>query len=445
MLSGPAPAPSRIGVLTLAVWLSGIGFTSPSIGAQQGNLVDRIAAVVGDSVITLTQVQERIFQLSSQGVEVPTDPAALARLQRDVLDQMIGEQLIVQAAARDSTITVDEGDLDEMVSQDLQQRARQFPGGQTAFQAALEGGGWTLASYREFLRGQVRQQRLYQQYLGKRSRDLAGIVVSDEEVEAFFESQKGNLGQRPPSVAFNQVILSSSPSDSAKASARVEAERIREMALRGEDFADLARRFSQEPGAQESGGDLGWFRRGEMVKEFEDAAFSMAVNEISPVVETTFGFHIIKVERRRSGEVKARHILIQAKPTEEDNALARERAEMVATRLRSGEDLATLRREFGDSLAPDSLEYAFDELRQLPPGFAEPLLQSEAGEVIGPVSYEAQGLARYAVIRVLEVREGGEFSLDELRPQIRGRLQEEKLLENILEELRSKTYVQIRI
>ena len=445
MPSGLSSAPLRVTLVMAASWVFAIAPAQQTLRAQQGSLVDRIAAVVGDSVITLTQVQERIFQLSSQGIEIPTDPAARARLQRDVLDQIIGEQLIVQAAIRDSTITVDDTDLEEMVSQDLLNRARQYPGGQTAFQAALEGQGWTLASYREFLRGQVRQQRLYQQYMGKRSRDLAGIMIEESEVEAFFQSQKGNLGQRPPSVSFNQIIISSSPSDSAKAAARGEAERIRQLAVSGGDFEDLARQFSEEPGAKESGGDLGWFRRGEMVKEFEEAAFNMAVNEISPVVETTFGFHIIKVERRRSGEVKARHILIQAEPTESDIALAGERAETVAARLRSAEDFTSLRREFGDSLAPDSLEYAFDELSQLPPGFSEPLLDSEAGQVIGPLSYVAQGLTRYAVIRVREVKDGGEYSLEELRTQIRARLQEEKLLENILAELRSRTYVQIRI
>jgi len=332
-----------------------------------------------------------------------------------------------------------------MVSQDLQQRSREFPGGPTAFQAALQEQGWTLASYREFLRGQVRQQRLYQQYMGKRSREVAGIMIEESEVEAFFEAQKGTLGQRPPSVAFTQIILSSSPSDSSKAAARSEAERIRQLAVTGGDFEDLARRFSEEPGAEDSGGDLGWFRRGEMVKEFEDTAFNMAVNEISPVVETPFGYHIIKVERRRSGEVRARHILIQAKPTEADKLGARAKAEAAVARLEAGEDFAVLRAEVGDPEAPDSLEYAFDELRQLPPGFAEPLLQGENGQVIGPLEYDAQGVTRFAVIRILEVRDGGEFSLDELRPRIRGRLQEEKLLENILEELRSRTYVQIRI
>jgi peptidyl-prolyl cis-trans isomerase SurA len=425
--------------------LSLLGSLPPAVSAQEEGLVDRIVAVVGDSVITLTQIQERIFQLSSQGLEVPPEGAARTRLQREVLDQIVGEQLIVQAAIRDTTIAVDETDLEERVSQDLQQRMRQFPGGQSAFQQALQAEGWTLASYRDFLRGQVRQQRLYQQYMAKRSRDLSGIMIQEAEIEAFFREQEGNLGQRPSTVSFTQIIHLSTPSDSAREAARAEAERIRQLALRGEDFSDLAKRFSQEPGAQESGGDLGWFRRGEMVQAFEDAAFNLGTDQISDVVETPFGFHVIKVERRRSGEVRARHILIQPETTEGDRVAARGTAETVKARLQAGEDFVALREAFGDPQSPDSLEVPFDRLRELPPGFAEPLLQSEPGEIIGPIEYEVSGKARFAVIQVQEVREGGQFSLEDLRPQIRERLQQENLLERILEELRSQTYVDIRL
>jgi len=444
MTSRPSPAPFVAGFVALALLVGqALPVASPA-GAQEAALVDRIAAVVGDSVITLTQIQERIFQLASQGLEVPTDAAAHARLQREILDQIIGEQLIVQAAVRDTTIVLDDTDLEEIVSEDLQQRVRQF-GGQVAFQQALEAQGFTLTSFREFLRGQVRQQRLYQQYMAKRSRDLARIIIQDSEIQAFFEEQRENMGERPPTVAFTQIIVTSTPSDSAGDAARAEAERIRQMALEGEDFEDLARRFSQEPGAQDSGGDLGWFRRGEMVDAFEEAAFSLPVNAISQVVETDFGFHIIKVERRRSGEVRARHILIQPQASEDDRVRALETAEEVRSRLEAGEDFDALREAYGDPESADSLEYPFDQLRQLPPGYAEPLLQGDPGQVIGPIEYEAAGRARFAVIRVLAVREGGEFSLEELRPQIRGRLQEERLVEMILEELRAQTYVQIRI
>jgi peptidyl-prolyl cis-trans isomerase SurA len=444
MLSGRLPARFHHRFLLFLLAATPILSSPGPVEAQQDALVDRIAAVVGDSVITLTQIQERLFQLRSQGVEVPESGPALARLQRDVLDQIVGEQLIVQAAIGDSTIVVDDADLEEIVSQDLQDRMRQF-GGQTAFQQALQAQGFSLASFREYLRGQVRQQRLYQQYMAKRSRELSGILVDDSEVEAVFQEQRENMGTRPSTVEFTQIIVPATPSDSAKEAARAEAERIRQLALEGDDFADLARRYSQEPGAQESGGDLGWFRRGEMVEAFEDAAFQLPAGEISPVVETPFGFHVIKVERRRSGEVRARHILIQATPTEADRQRAMQTADSVKARLETGADFQALRQEYGDPEAPDTLEVPFDRLRELPPGFAEPLLQSESGEFIGPIRYEASGTPRFAVVHVLAVRSGGEYTLDEVRPQIRERIQQQKLLEKILDELRSRTYVQIRI
>ncbi len=360
MLTGRIVRPGSFPALALALLFGTVAYGPSVLKAQEGELVDRIAAVVGDSVVTMTQIQERIFQLASQGAEIPTEPSAQARLQREILDQMIGEQLIVQAALRDTTISVAESDLEAMVAQDLQSRARQFPGGQAAFQEALQAQGWTLASYRDFLRGQVRQQQLYQQYMAKRSRDLSGIVVLDSEIETFFQEQQGNLGQRPPSVAFTQIIVLSSPSDSAKDIARAEAERIREMALDGEDFSELARRFSNEPGAEDSGGDLGWFRRGDMVEAFEEAAFTLPLERISEPVETPFGFHLIKVERRRSGEVRARHILIQPETSDQDRLRAEGVANDVLARMEAGEDFVALGGEFGDPQAPDTLEYSFD-------------------------------------------------------------------------------------
>ncbi len=422
------------------------GFLPQALGGQDRTLVDRVAAVVGDSVISLSQIEERIFQLEAQGAEIPQDPEARALLRQDLLDQMVGEQLIIQAALKDTLIVVDEVEVEEAVAQEIQQRTAAF-GGETPFRQALGEQGWTLTSYREFLRGQLRQQQLYQQFMAKRARDLRSIMVEESEIREYFEERRDALGQRPPTVVFAQVIVVPTPSDSTKAEARAEAERIREMAVEGEDFAELARRYSQDPGSRDSGGDLGWFRRGEMTPAFEDAAFNLAVNEISAPVETPFGFHIIKLHRRRSGEVRASHILIPLEPTPADVEGAARDAEEVQRRMEAGESPGPLRERFGDVEAPDTLRVPFDRLRELPPGFAEPLLQSEPGQIIGPIRYLARGQPQFGILKVVDVLEGRPYTLEDedLRDRIRGTIQEQKMVEKIMDELRSKTYVQIRM
>jgi peptidyl-prolyl cis-trans isomerase SurA len=418
--------------------------------AQEAALVDRMAAIVGDSVIVLSQIEERMFQLEYQlrttGGEMPPEGSeAWLQLQRDILDQMIGEQLIVQAAARDTLITVDDLEVEDLVSEEINQRVSEM-GGQDAFESGLARQGFTLAGYREFLRGQVRQQRLYQQYMAKRSSELSSVIVEESEVRDFFESQREVMGQRPPIVSFAQIILAPSPSDSVWDAAAQKADSIYQLAMAGEDFGELARRFSDDP-SRDSGGDLGWFRRGEMVEEFEDAAFNMAVDQISPPVRSQFGYHVIKVTRRRSGEVRASHILVMVRPSPADIQSTRDLAGEIRRRLLEGEDFEALREEYGETQEQDSLRVPFDRLRELPPGYAEPLSQSEGGQVLEPIRYEVRGETRFAVVKVIEVLPAGPYTLDDpdLRARIVETLQQQKLVERILDELRSATYVEILI
>jgi peptidyl-prolyl cis-trans isomerase SurA len=431
----------------VGVLIAGLA-TSPGIlSAQEAQPVDRIAAVVGDSVITFTQLQERILQLQYQGVQIPPQGEALSRLQRDLLDQMVGELLIVQAALRDTTITVDEAELEETVNQEIQDRSRGYAT-QAAFQQALASQGWSLTSYREYLRAQARQQRLYSVYMSKRAPELSRIVVESTEIAAFFEAQKAAIGQRPPSVTFKQVVVAPSPSDSSLQAARAQADSIRQLGVAGEDFEELARRFSQDPGSRANGGDLGWFRRGDMEPAFEEAAFNLIPGAVSEPVRTPYGFHIIKVDRRRAGEVRARHILIPVPPSPADQELARGKAAQVRGRLEAGAPIEELIAEYADPEEPDSLDVAFDRLRELPPGFAEPLTQAETGQIIGPLEYQVrEGQYRFAVLKVLVVQEGRPWTIEDadLRDQIRQRLQQGKLQERVLQELRAKTFVEIRL
>ncbi len=431
----------------VALGLMALASLTPVASGQERSLVDGVAAVVGDSVIALSQIQERVFEMEAGGADVPDQGTDEWRqLRRDILDQMIGEQLIVQAALQDTTISVDDLDIEDMVTDEVDSRIASF-GGQDVFERGLAAQGMTLPAYRDYLRGQIRRQSLSQQYMAKRSANLSSVIVEESEIVQFFEEQRELTGERPPLIVFAQVNIAPTASDTARDAALAEATRIRELAVGGEDFGELAKQFSQD-GSAESGGDLGWFRRGVMVREFEDAAFSLAVNEISEPVESQHGFHLIQVNRRRSGEVRARHILIPVAPSTTDLEAFRRIGVEVKNRLVAGEPFEAVRAEFGDPESPDTLTVPFNQLSSdLPPGFAEPLLGAEPGQILDPVEYQARGEPRISVIQVLDILPAGPYSLDDpgLRDRIRAELQQRKFVEEVLAELRAKTYIQIRI
>src|SRR5690606_19512324 len=131
----------------------------------------------------------------------------------------------------------------------------------------------------------------------------------EAEARAHFDAQRANLGPRPATLSFEQVVVRPRPTDAAREAALAEAEEVLAQIRAGADFQEMARRHTDEPGGRERAGDLGWFRMGQMVPEFERVAFSLPPGMVSNVVETSFGFHIIKVERVKGGERQARHIL----------------------------------------------------------------------------------------------------------------------------------------
>ncbi len=427
-----------IGLLLLPVTAAG--------QAPDSDIVDRLIAIVGDSTVLQTQIEEEIQRLALNGTTVPdpTDPE-YEELFRAVLDELVNGLLVIQAAATDSLIKVDEENIDERVVEQIDQLASQF-GGQPALQQALAGEGLTLAEYREILKNQARMAQIRQLYYQLRLRNATPQEVTEDEMLERFQEARETLQQRPKLVTLRQVVIKPEADESAKEAARLEAEALLERLRAGEDFAELAEEHSDDLGSATLGGDVGWFRRGDMVREFEDAAFVLLENQVSPVVATDYGFHIIKVERSRPGERQARHILIIPEKTEADLARARELADDVLARGRAGESMTALFAEYSDPDAPDSLTIPFEQIDDdLPPPYAA-LRFASTGDFLGPLEYDSRpGETRLAVVHVIEVREAGAYTFEDLRGQLASQLQQEKQLEKLLDELRAITYIEIRM
>ncbi len=242
------------------------------------------------------------------------------------------------------------------------------------------------------------------------------IEASDEEIQTYYQEHQEDFKQ-PPKANLKYLLFAKEPSPSDEESVKVKIEEIRDMALSGEDFSDLAQEYSQGPSA-EKGGDLGFFERGSMVKPFEDAAFSLKPGEISPPVKTRFGWHLIKVEEKDKERVHARHILLKVEPSPQTLDEIRARAEDFI-QLAAKEGLVEAA---GDSFKLEETGL-FNQGRYIPmigvnPKVSQFVEEHEVGKTSGLVETKYG----YYIFQIAE-KKGSEISpLSEVKERIRARI-----------------------
>ncbi|MBV9773213.1 MAG: peptidylprolyl isomerase [Gemmatimonadetes bacterium] len=415
---------------------------TPAAPAPGEEVVDRVVAVVGDTTLLLSDVQEEVERLRASGRPIPTDPQGQDAMIRQIVDTRVNDLIVVQAAHH-AGIEVQDQEVTQATEQDMKEVQQRF-GSEAAFRQALAQSGMTLEEYRQQRTDANRARMLSQRFMQKQMGTVVKPVVTDAEMQAYFDAQKGQLGARPATVSFQQVVVEPVASDSAKAAARRRAEQVANELRAGGDFEVLAKRYSDDPGTKERGGELGWFRQGQMVRAFEDVAFALRPGDVSGIVETPFGFHIIKLEKTRGAERQARHILIRPVISEADQAAARQRADSVAAAIRAGASPTALAERYN---TPAEQRVA-DEVpvERLPPAYGPALQGAAAGSVVGP--FELQGGpngSTWAVIRVTGRKEAGEYTLDDVRDQVREGLQQQKVMAQLIAELRQKTYVRVNL
>lgn len=441
------------GALLLAGWAVPTSAQQPTPGAAPAGpqVLDRVAAVVGDSIILLSEVDEQVFR-ATQG-ELPDDPAAQEQLRRNMLEQLIDQELLLQEAAQDTLVDVSEDRVQQVVDQELTLQIQQF-GGEEQLRQELETMGQTLSGYRDSMADEVRTHLMLEQYMQIQLQQGGDSEIDERELREFFEENQEEFGVRPATLGLHQVVLQLRASDEAQEAAVQRAEELREMILDGESFEEVARRESDDSESREQGGELGWYRQGdpELLEEIEDMAFSLGVGQLSPVVVSALGAHLVRVDRRRGGERLIRHILVATDVTEEDRERTLERAEEIRERIEAGENAEDLAAEFSTVDLPTRQEIRVDQIPQLPQGFAGEILdpetgelQAEAGEVLGPITFEYQGQETYAVVHVDEIREEGDWTFEEVRGELAEHMGMEQLQQQLLDGLREKHHVENRL
>jgi len=282
----PAPAATAPGPALAGAAPPAAGVAPPAVKPVPAQLPATIARVNGEAIVK-DEFEQAIKSLEARaGQPVPTERRA--EVYRGLLDQMIAYKLLLQQS-RALKVTVPDADIESRVKQ-LQ---AQFPNEQ-AFTKALSDQHVTLDRLKKDQREQLLIAKVIDTEIGPK------VSVTPKDVDDFYAKNPDRFKEPETIHAQHILILVPKDADAAvKAKAKAEAEAILKQIRAGADFGTLAKQKSQDPGTAPGGGDLGSFAKGQMVPQFEEAAFKLKPGQVSPVVETPFGFHIIKVLERK--------------------------------------------------------------------------------------------------------------------------------------------------
>lgn len=438
---------ARFFALTLVALLIG-GAASP-LRAQAGpETVDRVIAVVGNTAIMASQVEEELFARQSPSSPLPTDPAQLRSLRRQFLDTLIAGELLFQEAQRDTTIKVTDQEVTDAAELVIRRTRQGFPT-ELAYQAELRNAGFQSADeYRRWLLDNQRRTLIitrHRQNLTSQDK-IKELAPTEKEMRAYFDSYLASVASRTPeSVSMRQIIVSPKADSGSRARTKVLADSIVTALRAGGDFAAAARRFSMDPASRERGGDLDWFRRGIMVPDFERVAFSLKPGVVSEPFETPFGWHILQVQRVQPTEVQARHILLMPNVDSVGAQVARARADSIHAAVLAGASFDSLQRIYHDpSEERESERFPVDSLL---PAYAAAVAGVLAGQLAPVFRLEVPDAplrAKWAVVRVDTRTAAGQLSFEAIKPRIRDRLGKQLGENAYIRELRRKTYVDVR-
>lgn len=290
-------------------------------GLKEGQLVDGIIGVVGNSIILKSDIDVQRAQLEEQGV--PEDKSFCY-----VWQQLLFQKLLVHKADIDS-VEVTDKEVEFEMDRRLRYLLSQMGGSEMEFQKYF---GKTVLQFKEEMQPIIKENL--------KAKKMQGVIaekvsISPSEVESFYEKIPADslpIIQEQYKIA--QIILTPVPSSYEKERIRKELEQIREDIIKGKDFGLMALLHSQDPGSKTKKGELGFVSRDQLVPQFAAAAFQLQPGEISEIVESDYGYHIIQMIEKKGTYVNVRHILLSPKVYTTDIELCKVRVDSVVNVLK---------------------------------------------------------------------------------------------------------------
>lgn len=418
-------------------------FLTSAAFSQNKVLVDQIAARVGDKKILQSDIENQILQLKARRY-------SSSDIECEVFQDLLAQKLLLIQAEKDS-LEVSANQINSQLERRLQYFIRQ-----TGSQKKLEEHyNKSMPEIRQDLREMLKEQILTQ----KMKRQLvSGIDISPSEVKSFYKNlPKDSIPMVDEKVQINQIIKYPEETEESEARAREELLELRKRILDGEKFSTLARLYSDDPATARKGGELGLRSAEELDPAFSDVAFGLQEGEVSGIVESSYGFHVLKLINREGDQVNVRHILKTPEVSFKQKQKTKSKLDSIARLIRSDKisfERAALkfsedrryRLNGGLLVNPKDASHEF-KLDQLQSSDYEAIKDLKAGEISG--SFEAKdekGHTIYKIIRLKDKISSHRANLKEdfevIRKLAKQREQQRKI-QNWLNKKQQSTYIHI--
>ncbi len=411
---------------------------SINISAQE--VLDEIVAIVDNDIILASELQFQVNLWAAQNKVDPSNPD----LKNRVLNSLIDEKLLYAQAELDSIVVSNE-EIERQLDYQMNYFIQQYGSKENMEQVY----GMSLERIKRESREETRKQMMAQKV---REQKFGLIDITRREAEEFFTDYKDSLGVIPEKYSLSHIFINPKAGEKVKKKSKEFISSLLDSIKNGADFAELAKKHSDDPGSAALGGDLGTVKRGVFYPEFESAAFALLPGEISKIVETPVGYHIIELLDRRGESIHTRHILIKIKTDDDSDLKAIELLTELRDSILSGkESFAYYARKFSDDKETASRggELGTFEIGQLDKSLLNHVSKLKKDEISFPKRLELdKNSYGFHIIKLLKRTNEHLPSLDEDYEDIR-RLAEyskkQKLYTKWLEELRDNIYWEIKL
>jgi len=403
-------------------------------------VLDRVVAVVDNEIVLQSELD---FQASLFASQRGIDPNSEG-LKEQILKQMIDEKLVYAQAELDS-IEVKEEEVSQQIEYQIQVFQQQY--GSIANIEQMY--GMSIDQIKRELRDDVRKNLMVQRL---REKNFAFMEASRREIEDFFETYKDSLGMIPEKLKIYHIFRNPKATERIKNKAKQLAQSLLDSIKGGADFGPLAKQYSEDPGSAVQGGDLGFVQRGVFYPEFEAAAFALEEGELSDVVESPVGFHVIQLVERRGESIHTKHILVKIKADEDaDLETIQYLSELRDSVVSGGGDFKTLAKKYSED--KETAAFGGDlgtfYLNQLDKHLLDVVSKLKQGEISFPRRLEyAPGTYGYHIVylelRVPQHPASIEEDYSEIK-RLADEMKKQKEYDQWIEELKESIYWEVRI